>query len=150
MKKSQRIKVIVDLNANNEKKALKELGNTQAKKQAIQTQLENLQQYRQEYENQYLSVGKAGVNIAKLMEFRSFISKLDIAIGDQHQALVDVENEAMLARKTWEKQHHKTMSLQKICDFALADETRIEMKGEQNEQDDRASRRFSGGGTRRA
>ncbi len=152
MKKSQRIKVIVDLNASNEKEALKALGQTQTKKQELQTQLENLQQYRQEYQDQYQSVGKAGVSVNQLLEFRSFISKLDQAIQDQHQALVDVENETMLARKAWERQHHKTKNLQKVCDSALAEEVKAENKGEQNDLDDRASRRSNGdnSGTRSA
>ena len=143
MKKSQRIKVIVELNADNEKKALTELGITQTKKKELQTQLESLQQYRQEYQDQYQTVGKTGVNISQLMEFRSFISKLDQAIEDQYKALADMENEATLAKKTWERQHHKTKSLQKVCDTALADEIKRENKGEQNEQDDRSRRRFS-------
>ncbi len=141
MKKSQRIKVIIDLNANNEKKALQELGTTQIKKQELQTQLENLQQYRQEYQDQYQSVGKAGVNISQLLEFRSFISKLDQAIEDQSIAVTDMENEVTLVRKTWEKQHQKTKSLQKVCDSALSEEIKIINKAEQNELDDRACRK---------
>jgi len=152
MKKSQRIKVIVDLNANNEKKALKELGCVQSKKQALLDQLESLHKYRQEYQEQYSSVGKGGVNISQLLEFRSFISKLDQAIEDQKQAIVDMENETMLAKKAWEKQHNKTKSLQKVCDSALAEEVKSENKSEQSEQDDRASSRYAGGsgGTRSA
>ncbi|MCK5190358.1 MAG: flagellar FliJ family protein, partial [Methylococcales bacterium] len=82
MKKSQRLKVIVDLNADNEKKALQELGIVQTKKGELEKQLENLEQYRQEYKDQYQSISEAGVNIAKLLEFRSFISKLDKVIED--------------------------------------------------------------------
>lgn len=150
MKRSQRLKVIVDLNAESEKKALQELGLAQTKKRELQTQLENLKQYRQEYNSQYQSISEAGVNISKLLEFRSFISKLDKVIADQEQAISALEGELILLRKTWERQHQKTKSLQKVCDSAKAEELKKEHKREQNEQDERATRSGRNNGTRSA
>jgi flagellar FliJ protein len=43
-------------------------------------------------------------------------------------------------RKVWEELHHKTQSLQKVCDSALVIEMKQEAKREQLEQDERASR----------
>jgi flagellar FliJ protein len=149
-KKSQRMQVIVDLNADNEKKALEALGKSLSKKQELQTQLDHLQQYQQEYKDKYQSISKLGVNIAQLLEFRSFISKLQQAIEEQKQAILKQENNVTLARKNWEKQHQKTSSLQKVCDSALAEEVKLENKREQNEQDERATRSGRGNGTRNA
>lgn len=149
-KKSQRMQVIVDLNADNEKKALEALGKSLSKKQELQTQLDHLQQYQQEYKDKYQSISKLGVNIAQLLEFRSFISKLDQAIEEQKQAILKQENNVTLVRKNWEKQHQKTSSLQKVCDSALAEEVKLENKREQNEQDERATRSGRGNGTRNA
>jgi len=140
MKKSQRLQVIVDLNENNEKKALEELGKAQRKKQELQTQLESLIIYRQEYKDKYQSITQIGVNISQLLEFRSFISKLDKAIEEQEQAILDMENTVVHVRKVWERQHQKTKSLQKVHDSAKVEEVKLENKKEQNEQDDRATR----------
>ena len=150
MKKSQRLKVIVDLNADNEKKALQELGIVQTKKGELEKQLENLEQYRQEYKDQYQSISEAGVNIAKLLEFRSFISKLDKVIEDQEQAISVLEDKLIFVRQSWERQHQKTRSLQKVCDSAKAEEVKLEDKREQNEQDERATRSGRNSGTRNA
>jgi flagellar FliJ protein len=150
MKKSQRLKVIVDLNAENEKKALHELGMAQTKKGELEKQLENLEQYRQEYKDQYQGISEAGVNIAKLLEFRSFISKLDKVIEDQEKAISTMDGKLINIRKSWERQHQKTKSLQKVCDAATAEEVKKENKREQNEQDDRATRSGRYGGTRSA
>ena len=150
MKKSQRLKVIVDLNADHEKKALEELGMVLGKQQELKTQLEHLQQYHQEYKDKYQSISKLGVNIARLLEFRSFISKLEKGIDDQKQAISDQENKVTFARKNWERQHQKTRSLQKVCNSALAEEVKLENKREQNEQDERATRSGRGSGTRNA
>lgn len=150
MKKSDRLQVIVDLNASNEKKALEALGKAQREQQASKVQLENLQSYHQEYKNQYQSISEAGINIAQLLEFRSFVSKLDKAIDEQEQVVMQSEKEVVYAREHWEKQHQKTKSLEKVCQSALVQEFKQEEKREQNEQDDRASRLGGEGGTRNA
>lgn len=147
MKRSQRLKVIVGLNAKNEKKALEALGRAQVKTQESQAQLENLQLYQQEYLDKYKATNEAGMNITQLLEFRSFVDKLEKAAEDQRITVLDLEHEAMLARKYWEMQHQKTKSIEKVCDLAVADEMKIEEKREQSEQDDRAARIGRNNGT---
>ncbi|MCK5830108.1 MAG: flagellar export protein FliJ [Methylococcales bacterium] len=150
MKRPQRLKVIVDLNAEKEKKMLETLGGVQRNKQESQAQLENLQQYQQEYLDKYKALSEAGMSIAQLLEFRSFVDKLEKAAEEQRIMILDLEHEAILARKQWEMQHQKTNSLEKVYDLAIADEKKKEEKREQNEQDDRAARLGRKNGTRNA
>jgi flagellar FliJ protein len=149
VKKSQRIKTIVDIKATQEKNALEVLGAVQRKLQSMQAQVEGLRNYRKEYQDRFDQLGVKGVNIAQLLEFRSFIDKLDIAITGQEQVLSSIEAELKAKRKIWEELHHKTQSLQKVCDSALVVEMKQEAKREQLEQDERASRigRNGSGGT---
>lgn len=150
MKKSDRLKVIVDLNAENEKKALKELGGIQRKKNETQDQLDSLQQYKEDYIEKYQLMSKSGVNITQLLEFRAFISKLGTAIEEQEQAINKINEEVAFARKNWERQHHKTKGLTKVCNAAITEELKMVEKQEQNELDDRASRKHKNNGTRNA
>ncbi|MDO9271309.1 MAG: flagellar export protein FliJ [Methylobacter sp.] len=140
MKKSQRIKTIVEIKATQEKSALEVLGAVQRKLQGMQAQVEGLRNYRKEYQDRFDQLGSRGVNIAQLLEFRSFIDKLDKAIIGQEQVLRSIEAEVIAKRKIWEELHHKTQSLQKVCDSALVIEMKQEAKREQQEQDERASR----------
>jgi len=140
VKKSQRIKTIVDIKATQEKSALEVLGAVQRKILAMQAQIEGLKNYRQEYRDRFNLLGTDGVKVAQLLEFRSFIDKLDKAIMGQEQTLSSMEVELMAKRKIWESLHQKTQSLQKVCDTALAVEMKQEDKREQLEQDERASR----------
>lgn len=140
MKKSQRIKTIVEIKAAQEKKALEALGIAQRKYQTLQSQILGLKDYRNDYQNRFDQLGSKGVNIAQLLEYRSFIDKLDLAILGQEQSLSTLDAELLASRKLWEEQHHKTQSLQKVCDSALAEEMKREAKREQLEQDERASR----------
>lgn len=140
MKKSQRIKTIVEIKATQEKNALEVLGAVQRKLQSMQVQVEGLRNYRKEYQDRFDQLGSKGVNVAQLLEFRSFIDKLDKAIIGQEQVLDSMEAELKAKRKVWEELHHKTQSLQKVCDSALVAEMKQEAKREQLEQDERASR----------
>jgi flagellar FliJ protein len=149
MKKSQRLKIIVDLNATDEKKALEALGKAQRKKKQLQAKLAELQQYQQDYKIKFQAISETGVNINQLLEFRAFISKLELAIDGQKKAVLELEEEVSFVRKTWERKHQKTKSLQKVCDTALEEEVKIEDKREQKEQDDQASR-LGRGGTKNA
>ena len=140
MKKSQRIKSIVDIKATQEKKALEVLGIVQKKNLTLRTQIEGLRNYRKDYQDRFDQLGVKGVNIAQLLEYRSFIDKLDQAIMGQEQLLRSFDAELMESRKTWEEKHRKTESLQKVCNSALEAEMKQDAKREQMEQDERASR----------
>ncbi|MDP1969728.1 MAG: flagellar export protein FliJ [Methylobacter sp.] len=134
------MKTFVEIKATQEKSALEVLGAVQRKLQGMQVQVEGLRNYRKEYQDRFDQLGSRGVNIAQLLEFRSFIDKLDKAIIGQEQVLRSIEAEVIAKRKIWEELHHKTQSLQKVCDSALVIEMKQEAKREQQEQDERASR----------
>ena len=148
MKKSQRIKTIVEIKATQEKSSLEALGASQRKLLATQAQVESLRQYRQEYQNGFNQLGGAGIGVVQLLEFRSFMDKLDKAIAGQEHTLSECEADLMTKRKIWEGLHHRTQNLQKVCNSALTAEIKQEGKLEQLEQDERASRlgRNSSGG----
>jgi flagellar FliJ protein len=140
IKKSQRIKTIVEIKASQEKDTLEALGVSQRKLLAAQAQVESLRKYRQEYQDRFNQLGGTGVSVVQLLEFRSFMDKLDKAIAGQEHSLNECETDLMTKRKIWEGMHHRTQSLQKVCNSALAAELKQEVKLEQLEQDGRASR----------
>lgn len=139
-KKSLRIKTIVDIKATQEKDALEALGASQRKLLAMQAQVENLKKYRREYQGRFNQLGSSGTNAAQLLEFRSFMDKLDKAVAGQEHSLREYEADLTAKRRTWEGMHHRTQSLQKVYHSALASEAKDINKLEQLEQDERASR----------
>jgi flagellar protein FliJ len=139
-KKSQRIKAIVDLKAAQEQDSLEALGVSQRKLTATQAQVDSLKKYRQDYQDKFNRLGSAGAKVGQLLEFRSFMDKLDKAIAGQEYALDQSKADLTTKRKVWESMHHRTQSLQKVYDAAVKVELRQETKFEQSEQDERASR----------
>jgi flagellar FliJ protein len=140
IKKSHRIKTLVDLKATQEKESLEAVGIAQRKMLALQDQVDNLKKYRQDYQNKFNQLGSAGANVGQLLEFRSFMDKLDKAIAGQELALDQGKTELAMKRKLWESLHHRTKSLKKIHQHAVKTELKQESKYEQMEQDERAAR----------
>ena len=142
-KKSQRIKAIVDIKEMQEKKALEVLGTAQRKLMTMQAQVDGLITYRQEYRNRFNQLGAGGSSISNLLEFRAFMDKLDKAIVEQEMTLVEYQAEVLMKRALWQDLHHRTQSLQKVCDSALSEELKSEYKQEQLAQDEHSSRLVS-------
>lgn len=140
MKKSQRIKTLVDLKASQEQESLEALGVSQRKLMAMQAQVDNLKKYRQDYQDKFNHLGTNGANVGQLLEFRSFMDKLDKAIAGQEHSLDQGKADLAMKRKIWESMHHRTQSLNKIYRSAMKAELKQESKYEQLEQDERASR----------
>lgn len=149
MKKSERLKTIVDLNAAQEKKALEAFGQVQKKQVQLQMQLDHLVKYRKEYQEKFDDFCGAGARVGQLLEFKSFLDKLDKAISGQEQALRALDTELSRVRSNWVGLHNRTKNLSKLCDAAHASEIKQQDRREQTAQDDRvaAGRR---GGTKNA
>ncbi|MCQ8181599.1 flagellar export protein FliJ [Methylomonas sp. SURF-1] len=147
MKKSQRLNVVIELQARQEQDALAALGLAQQRLQEQQVQLDNLLNYRVEYLNNFAARQQGGIPVSQLLEFRAFSEKLDSAIDSQRQLVLQYEREVQRARKHWEDSRQRTKSLRKVSELALAEEIKIEQKREQAEQDDRAARMANGNGT---
>lgn len=140
MKRSQRLQTIIDLHSRQETDALQVLGRCRQQLEAQQAQLQQLQNYQQEYLGKLMERQQTGMNVSQLLEFRAFADKLDKAIDGQRQAVTRHESDVQRAQTKWEECHQRTKSLQKLGELAVAEEVKIDNRREQSEQDARAAR----------
>jgi flagellar FliJ protein len=140
MKRSKRLQVIVDIKANQEQKALEILGQSQRQHTQMKGQVEGLTIYRKDYVDKCNAFASEGVKVARLIEFRSFIDKLDVAIVGQERVLKSIEQDVQAKRRLWETMHQSTQAIQKVRESALKVEQKHEDKREQSEMDEHASR----------
>lgn len=147
MKKSERLRIIVDLQAQQERQALENLADCQKQLTALESQLLNLQNYRQDYLQKYGAAENHSMNITRLLEFRAFISKLDTAVSAQEQNIEQKKRELQRLQKHWQQKHHKTESIRKIIERATLEENKLLEKQEQREQDEQAARSAIKNGT---
>jgi flagellar FliJ protein len=85
-------------------------------------------------------LARDGASVPQLMEFRSFMDKLDKAIRGQELSLHGSQAEFQAKKQNWENKHNQKTSLQKVCDAAVVIEKKRDDKIEQGEQDEWASR----------
>lgn len=147
MKKSERLQVIVDLQARQERQSLENLAKSQKQLTAMESQLLNLQNYRQEYLQKYETAENQSMNITRLLEYRAFISKLDAAVIAHEQDIELKKRELQRLKKHWQQKHHKTESIKKISERAALEENKLQEKQEQREQDEQAARSVAKNGT---
>ncbi|MSR17474.1 MAG: flagellar export protein FliJ [Methylococcaceae bacterium] len=140
MKRSNRLQVIVDIKANQEQKALERLGKSQREHTKIKGQVDGLTVYRGDYVDKCNAFARDGVKVSRLIEFRSFIDKLDVAIAGQERILKSMEQDVLQKRNMWEFTHRSTQAIQKVRESAVKVEQKQENKREQSEQDEFASR----------
>ena len=140
MTRSKRLQVVIDVNADNEQQALKELGRIQVQKKTMQEQLDNLQQYSEEYTLKYQAMGESGISVQQLLEFRAFMGKLDQAVTAQVQMISDLDTDISKARDYWQTLHQKKCNLNTVFQLAQYGERRRANRREQTEQDNRSGR----------
>ena len=140
MKRSQRMQVVVDIKAKQEKQALDIWGHSQRQQTELMQQINGLTLYRRDYVDKCNAFARNGVKVSRLVEFRSFIDKLDVAIAGQEKVLRRMEQDVLANRQLWERMHQRTRVIKKVHDTALKTEKKIEEKREQLEHDERASR----------
>ncbi|MFA5982715.1 MAG: flagellar export protein FliJ [Methylococcaceae bacterium] len=145
-KRSKRIETIVNLKALQEKNALEVLGISQRKLQEMHVQIESLKNYRIEYQKKLAQLNFEGNYISRLLEFRSFLDKLDKAIAGQEQAAGNLKAECDKRKQEWEIKLQDCKSLQKVYLAAAKIELKHEEKREQRLQDESSARIGGGAG----
>lgn len=138
-KRSQRLQVIVDLKASQEKKYLEKLGIEQMKQRQKEQQLDNFKAYQKDYAKRHAHIMRAGVSVMQLLEFRVFMDKMNKAIDGEEQVLKNIESSINQLRKDWEASHIHTKKIKQIQKESLLVERRLDEKKEQMEMDERSS-----------
>ena len=144
MKKSRNLQAVVAFKTLQENQALRELGQCQQKQQTFELQLEELAKYRRDYHEKYQSLCSSGVAVEQLLEFRSFISKLDRAVVEQQSQLKTLEMELQAKREKWRSAHQGAESMHKVNKKIRANQRRREQLREQMEMEDRGARNNNG------
>jgi len=140
-KKSQRIQTVVRLARHEQDEAA--LALSQAR-QLLEEQLQRLQElegYRHDYAQRISRLGGAGMHIAQLNEYRSFIVRLDEAIQQQRQRTVQCQAELEQRSDGWQAARLRHRSVDKYRQRCELEEQRQAAKKEQKESDERAQHR---------
>lgn len=138
--RAARLAPVVDMAERAEREAALQLGHCQGLLRQAEVQLGDLERYRGDYQQQWISEGQRGVSGQWLMNYQRFLSQLETAIGQQRSS-VDWHRANMdKVRELWQQRYARLEGLRKLVK-RYQDEARMaEDKREQKLLDELSQR----------
>lgn len=137
-KRSQRLRVVLDLAERKKKQADQLLAASRARVEKDKQQILQLEAFLADYQRQYEDAGRQGFGIAKLEVYQSFIRKIATALNQQKNALRMNENELSAVERHWTQCYGQVVAMDKLVDKAQDQERKLEDKKLQQQLDERA------------
>lgn len=139
-KRAQRLLPVIDLAQTAEQEAATQLRQYKAALQHAQQQLHNLEQYRDDYQQQWINKGQVGVSGQWLMNYQRFLSQLEVAIEQQQKSLAWHENNVRSSQAVWQQAYARLEGLRKLVQRYRAEAQKAADKQEQKLLDEMAQR----------
>ncbi len=138
----ERFDFLAQLYQEQAQEALERMGQLQQQRQQLERQIKQLQQYWLDYQNKLTAIARNGARAGQLIEFRSFMDKMEIAIRGQEQQLSKINDQWQQASATWQHLHYKSKALDEMANKAHSQQRAVLEKRQQKEQDDRTCSQF--------
>jgi len=138
MKKSERLTPLLKLEKNREQERVKALGDASS---MVAVQLEKLQQlvdYRGEYEASVTQEGGRGISASRLQGYHQFLNRLRAAITQQEEQVALARQQEQAAKAHWFEQRGAVKRMDTLIDRNVTQERREEDKREQKSLDEQA------------
>jgi len=134
---------VVDFTQQQEVEAAKALSKASEEVMLQKKRLEEFENYRNEYGQQFSHVGGGGMTAAKARDYQSFFNKLNHVLEQQKVAIQNAEVEFELKKRQWLAARNKLKAINKVKEKHVQAEEIAEEKQLQKEQDDRNIRKLS-------
>ncbi len=142
-KKSERLKIVLELAARKEKAAMDELAKKRRYREEQLAQFESLKQYHAQYLNDMKQSTSQVHDVVSLQANLSFLSQVDAAIQQQEGILKIAENEFSVSMKKWLELHQKRKGMADLIEKYQTEELNLADKKEQQQiESDLLSRKF--------
>ncbi len=138
--RAARLAPVVDMAERAEREAALQLGHAQGLLRQAEVQLGDLERYRGDYQQQWITEGQRGVSGQWLMNYQRFLSQLETAIGQQRNSVDWHRANMNKVRDVWQQRYARLEGLRKLVK-RYQDEARIaEDKREQKLLDELSQR----------
>ncbi len=138
MKKSERLAPLLKLEKNREQEQVKVLADARGKVAEQQQKLQQLKDYRGEYERMVSQEGAQGISATRLQGYYQFLNRLSTAITQQEEQLELVRQQENLAKNQWFEQRGAVKRMDSLIERNVQQERLDEDKREQKMLDEQA------------
>ncbi|HEJ1108141.1 TPA: flagella biosynthesis chaperone FliJ [Pseudomonas aeruginosa] len=139
-KRAARLAPVVDMASKAERDAATQLGRCQQQLLAAQQKLAELERYRNDYQQQWISQGQKGVSGQWLMNYQRFLSQLETVVAQQANSVTWHREAVDKARLNWQERYARLEGLRKLVERYLEEARQAEDKREQKQLDELAQR----------
>jgi flagellar FliJ protein len=140
MSKHFPIRTLIGLAQDDVDAAAQRLGRMQRERGEVESQLNALIQYRDEYHTRFTTTAQSGMPAGNMRNFQAFIDTLDAAIEQQRKLLVAATARVEAAKPEWQRQKQKLGSYEVLEARGVAAEARQTARREQRDADEHAAR----------
>jgi flagellar FliJ protein len=140
MKRSKRMKVVVDLAKHKVNEAAKALAYVQNQLRSDQDQLVQLNQFLEEYRTSSRTEGAKGISVQQFQIYNDFAENVELAIVQQEQQVRVVQGQIDQLRQYWQQMDARHKGLEKLLNNIRKEEDAADERQAQKEQDEFASR----------
>ncbi|MCY1400476.1 flagellar biosynthesis chaperone [compost metagenome] len=138
--RAARLTPVVAMAEDAERKAAQRLGHFQGQVNLAETKLAELDRFRADYQQQWITQGSKGVCGMWLMNYQRFLNQLETAVAQQKQSLAWHQNNLKNARGTWQQAYARVEGLRKLVQRYLDEARQLEDKREQKLLDELSQR----------
>jgi len=139
MKNSRGLKPVASIAKAHERNAARLMGEMLSQAEAQKLQLETLMTYRKDYIDNFSNVSRVGLSAIQMQDYQVFISRLDTAIDQQKEQVVQSRRECEQSRDYWRSKYNHSEMISKVVESRVLQEEKIKNSKEQKEADDRNS-----------
>lgn len=142
-KKSERLKIVLELATRKEKAAMDDLAKKRRYKDEQLAQIENLKQYHAQYLNDMKNSSSQVRDVVSLQANLHFLTQVDAAIQQQEGVLKIAESEFSISMKNWLELHQKRKGMADLIVKYKTQEISLADKQEQQQiESDLLSRKY--------
>jgi len=139
--KIDKVAAVAKIEADRSAQAFTETQKTHADKVA---QLEQLKQFKADYEQSLTARGSEGMDARQFQDYRLFLARLNEAIAEQTQAIVGSEADLSAVRDEWLSKSQRNQALDQLVEDRQKQRVKAQEKLEQKRADDDSLSRGQG------
>ena len=140
LSRAARLAPVVEMAEKAEKTAVMRLGHFQGQVRVAESKLADLENFRLEYQEQWIVRGSTGVSGQWLLGYQGFLAQLGTAIDQQRQSLNWHQNNLNKAREYWQQAFARVEGLRKLVQRYMDEARKLEDKREQKLLDELSQR----------
>ncbi|MBF7142420.1 MULTISPECIES: flagellar export protein FliJ [Pseudomonas] len=138
--RAARLAPVVEMAEKAERTAVQRLGHFQGQVRLAEAKLQELEQFRLSYQQQWITNGTQGVSGQWLMNYQRFLNQLETAVAQQRKSLAWHQNNLNNARDAWQKAYARVEGLRKLVMRYMTEARTLEDKREQRLLDELSQR----------